>query len=505
MTVLTGRRLAPDQELAAAEIISAWKESRHIAFIGPAGCGKTTTIVAAIQQLQRTKPPQGVKTGVLLMAPSHKALRVLKGQWRGIKVTFLTTQKFSGVRAKPSFDTEKFGIFSPCTAQDRAIRFIRDNRIGLAIIDECSMLARDQAAIIEAACRYGGAAVAFTGDPYQLPPVSNDEPEGGDDGPEYLPDPSGMAPQFLSAPSTIRLETVHRYDGPIYKYATSIRENWDRLAMAPRRSEDGGGSRICVVDHWQIGFIEHARQTYERLGGSPAAKNLLDQMPRALAYTNATVDSLTLALRVRLFGPEARERFMRDELISFPEYTVTYKDPEDQPELDPDVIHSSTDAVVLESRIVEVNEPAPAYRYKTEKLGIEREIPLSLSGRFQELTVQLIDADNSICKAGWGIQTVRTPIIGDTETRAQYSAMKTKLLRVKIKEDDDGWAPMKRWKTYFTRINSAFVMTVHKSQGSTFRHVYVSDDISRERDRLKKNPLLYVSATRASESITFER
>ena len=72
-------------------------------------------------------------------------------------------------------------------------------------------------------------------------------------------------------------------------------------------------------------------------------------------------------------------------------------------------------------------------------------------------------------------------------------------------EDDDGWAPMKRWKTYFTRINSAFVMTVHKSQGSTFRHVYVSDDISRERDRLKKNPLLYVSATRASESITFER
>ena len=498
MTALLGHRLAEDQEQAAAEIVSAWRESRHVAFIGPAGCGKTTTIVAAIKQLQRARPPQGVSTGVLLMAPSHKALRVLRGQWRGMKASFSTTQKFAGVRAESYLDTEEFGIFDPVSSQSKAVKAIEDGGIGLVIVDECSMLARDQAAIIEAACRYGHAAVVFTGDPYQLPPVSPDkrnESEPSDDGPEYLPDPSGMAPQFLAAPSTIRLETVHRYDGPIYKYATGIRENWGQLAMAPTHSEAGERSRICVVDNWQAAFINHANMVFRRLGRGAKSADLLDQMPRALAYTNATVSNLTAILRAELFGPKSKEQFMRDELISFPDYTPTAASQ----------IYSSTDAIVLSSEIIEIDEAAEPYKYTTEKLGIKREIPLALSGRFQKLTVQTIDPDNTICTARWGVQTVITPIIGDKESRAAYNSMRAKLIRVKIPRRHQSWEQMKLWKQCFSRVNSAFVMTVHKSQGSTFRHVYVSDDMSRERDRLKKNPLLYVAATRASESITFGR
>ena len=496
--MFASRRLAPDQEAAALAIIDAWKGCHHIAFIGPAGCGKTTTIVAAIKQLQKVTPPQGLSTGVLLMAPSHKALRVLRGQWRGMKVSFSTTQKFAGVRAKNSFDVEEFGIFDPSSSQNKAVKAIEDDGIGLVIVDECSMLAKDQAAIIEAACRYGHAAVVFTGDPYQLPPVSpdkRDELESGEDGPEYLPDPSGMAPQFLAAPSTIRLETVHRYDGPIYKYATGIRVNWDQLAMAPTHSEGGEGSRICVVNNWQAAFIDHAYMVFKRLGSDAKSAELLDQMPRALAYTNATVNNLTTILRAQLFGPKSKEQFMRDELISFPEYTPTATSQ----------IYSSTDAIVLSSEIIEINEVAEPYKYTTEKLGIEREIPLALSGRFQKLSVQIINPDNTVCTAGWGIQTVITPIIGDKESRAAYNAMRAKLIRAKIPRQHQSWKQMKLWKQCFSRVNSAFVMTVHKSQGSTFRHVYVSDDISREQDRLKKNPLLYVAATRPSESITFGR
>ena len=56
---------------------------------------------------------------------------------------------------------------------------------------------------------------------------------------------------------------------------------------------------------------------------------------------------------------------------------------------------------------------------------------------------------------------------------------------------------------YRNPITSAFVMTVHSSQGSTFPDVYVCDDILRaDKDR---NSLLYVAATRASRSITFGR
>lgn len=497
--LLATQRLAPDQEAAAAEIIKAWKNASHLAFIGPAGCGKTTTIVAAIKRLQRLPVERGASTGVLLMAPSHKALRVLRGQWRGMRVDFSTTQKFAGVRARSHFDSEEFGIFDPGSAQAKAIRKIEDEGIGLVIVDECSMLARDQAAIIEAACRYGNAAVVFTGDPYQLPPVAkdkhDDEQEGDEEGPEYLPDPSGMAPQFTEAPNTVRLATVHRYDGPIYRYATSIRENWDRLAMAPTKSEDGGRSRICVVDNWHAAYIAHANDVFKRLGVRSSAGELLDQMPRALAYTNATVRELTALLRTELFGPRARELFVRDELISFPDYTISEQG----------VIYSSTDAIVLSSEIIEIDETAEPYRYRTEKLGIEREIPLAMSGRFQRLTVQTIAPDNSICTADWGVQTVVAPIIGDKESMAKYNSMKRKLLRVNIPKQHKSWEQMKLWKKCFSKVNSAFVMTVHKSQGSTFRHVYVSDDISRETDRLKKNPLLYVAATRASESITFGR
>ena len=227
--------------------------------------------------------------------------------------------------------------------------------------------------------------------------------------------------------------------------------------------------------------------------GDPSA--LLDQMPRALAYTNATVDRLTQFLRSRLFGPRSKEQFMDGELITFPSYTIA----------ETGVIHSSSDAIVVSSRIIEINDVAPPHKYKTDKLGIEREIPLAFAGRFQELTVQLINPDNTVCTSHWGKQVVIAPIIGDTGPLTQYKAMRAKLMRVRIPEDDLTWVRMKKWKRCLTKINSAFVMTVHKSQGSTFRSVYVSDDICREQERLKRNPLLYVAATRASESITFGR
>jgi ATP-dependent exoDNAse (exonuclease V) alpha subunit len=46
-------------------------------------------------------------------------------------------------------------------------------------------------------------------------------------------------------------------------------------------------------------------------------------------------------------------------------------------------------------------------------------------------------------------------------------------------------------------------MTIHKSQGSTFSHVYVSRDLLMADDRELRNSLLYVAATRASKTLTF--
>ena len=61
---------------------------------------------------------------------------------------------------------------------------------------------------------------------------------------------------------------------------------------------------------------------------------------------------------------------------------------------------------------------------------------------------------------------------------------------------------MMQVNSYFPIIYSANVMTVHKSQGSTFDHVFIHKDVQ-ECKADYSNALLYVAITRAKKGLYF--
>jgi len=80
-----------------------------------------------------------------------------------------------------------------------------------------------------------------------------------------------------------------------------------------------------------------------------------------------------------------------------------------------------------------------------------------------------------------------------------------KLLKLKNIAKKEGG---KKWVDFFTLENSisdirpAYSMTVHKSQGSTYKNVFIDlDDICKNRDCIEVARLLYVAITRPSENV----
>lgn len=64
------------------------------------------------------------------------------------------------------------------------------------------------------------------------------------------------------------------------------------------------------------------------------------------------------------------------------------------------------------------------------------------------------------------------------------------------------WSKFWALKKKYHDVRHAYALTVHKSQGSTFENVFMdSGDISKNRDILERNQLIYVAMTRASDKV----
>ena len=65
------------------------------------------------------------------------------------------------------------------------------------------------------------------------------------------------------------------------------------------------------------------------------------------------------------------------------------------------------------------------------------------------------------------------------------------------------------WRQYFllrdafAAVGPAAVLTVHRSQGSTFAEVFVDGDVFWPSDTVLRRQLVYVAVSRASQAVTF--
>ncbi len=270
MPTVTDAPFTEDQQVAYDEVYDRLaRGERFTGLRGYAGTGKTYLVSRLVEQLVEED------CTVTVCAPTHKAVQVLSDELGDAPVQMQTLHSFLGLRLQPTEDGEYELV------PDEARDFIE----GVVIVDEASMIGREEWAHIEDSPFF--VQWLFVGDPAQLPPV-NEAPSPALD----VPGPT--------------LETIHRQaaDNPILELATQIRT--DGAGRFGSKFEDDKG---VAITHDREEFLDSVLRTFDTEAFEEDATHA-----RLLAYRNKTVRRYNREIRAARYGADA-ERFVEGEWL----------------------------------------------------------------------------------------------------------------------------------------------------------------------------------------------
>jgi exodeoxyribonuclease-5 len=321
----------------------------------------------------------------------------------------------------------------------------------LVIVDEASMCDSELITVIDEYAREIGFRVLYVGDAYQLPPIYE-----------------GRCPAFDRVP-TSHLTTIHRQalENPLIAAATGFRQVLDGAAF-PRVTTQAPGV-LCTDAR---SFADQMLGTFD----SPDYRGDGDHC-RALAWTNARVVALNRAIRRRLIGPEADhhpftegETFIVNEAVSERERLVLPTEAKVRIErAEPETLEDAGSGITV-----------PGHR---------------VTAAYQGRGVELFCADDRQ-RAG--------ALLSHYASRARALQRACTRGRATPELDTERRVAWRRFfgvKQQLAELRPPHASTVHKSQGSTYRHAFIDlEDIGRctRWDLIAR--LVYVALTRPSET-----
>ncbi|OAG71716.1 bacteriophage-type DNA helicase [Gluconobacter japonicus] len=376
-------------------------------------------------------------------------------------VTVITapTHKATAVlRAKVDKDVECRTIQShlglqPSTqgGQTTLVRAKRPQTIpdGVVIVDECSMISRELMGWIRDLLKY--CFVLFVGDPAQLPPVGEE-----------------ASPSF-SVPSRSHLETVVRQaaGNPILEAATVIRQ-----------SQGGSVDWSWVQDARQDSsglFIPKDVESWVRKAFTSDAFDADNDSFRYLCWTNHRVHQVNQMVRRWRYGDHIEMPFMPGE-------RAVARAPFSRQNEDKNRQQIATNEEVL---VMDIQASRLSYRFEAcgSVAAWSTDIPsweltvLTMAG--EEITAHLVQDER------------------------QLQAVERRLVQ-EARQERKRWQHRFAFQSALLNLQAIYAMTVHTSQGSTFRNVFV--DLGDIRRRAGGNPLetqqlCYVALTRATDMV----
>jgi len=471
----------PEQSQVINEVLKNLytMESLSGSLIGPAGSGKTFTL----QELAKEILKLHCRDTVIFLTPTHKASQVLRGKLpRALRSNVSTIHRFIGVRPKKNRDAKEF-VAPDAKALEKAAKEL-DSRLRLVVIDESSMVSQSFADHIDEVCQLVNQDifVLFCGDPYQLPPVE----KGEDIAEEEVVYSKNMCKQFVSSEFKLELFQVKRHDGVILEGATKIRENFKgRHSLASFAGKDKH-SEVKVFSKegdWKDSLVKDIEKGIDA---------------KALCFLNASCRDLTDFVRYSLYGPESRYQWMAGEKILFPKYTdlpasVNTVTPEGYTM----PIYSSTKATI---KSVSIYKDMPLrvgpYHYQTPKTQQGRIFHEEIFGDFQEVVAET-ERGQRVCFFYPVFPELKHLKDWHRKVRRKVSQLEYSKI---IPDQHILWDDLTVVNVCFPVVYSQYVMTVHNSQGSTFKNAYLYSDIERCSSEFR-NALLYVALTRASNGV----
>jgi exodeoxyribonuclease-5 len=461
---VTDSSLTPDQRSAEAAF-AAWLETPEagVPFVlsGYAGTGKTFLSTRLLQRVE------ALSLCWTVAAPTHKAVGVLRQhlQQAGLRPTWYPSTLHRLLRLK----LKRQGDRESCEETGQTATSLEN--LGLVLVDEASMVDSGLLEITLRCAHLFRTRLVFVGDPAQLPPVG--EPE---------------SPVFvLGRAEKAELTHVVRHQGPVLRLAQGIREQ----ALPCRRPPALGTiarpeGRVAVLGRQE--WLQAAQESLRRCAesGDP-------DRTRILCYTNRSLEQLVPIARRALHGE------MADQLPVLPGEVLITRGAVLAPACrqgaeaaeEPDMVLGSN----RELQVVDVRPEC----CDLGDLGVQ-------AADLEGLEVPRIDTLCARVDSGESQLELRLLPPLDSEGRAQ---LETVLKRLRQRARDAGrqggralWRHFFLVRDAFASLGPAAVLTVHRSQGSSFAEVFVDGDVFWPREAVLRRQLVYVAVSRATQAVS---
>lgn len=458
MSDLSG--LSDDQQNAATSF-AAWLSgpSDGVPFVleGYAGTGKTFLSMRFLDQAERA----GLCWTVV--APTHKAVGVLRHHLAlaGLQPTWYpsTIHRLLRLKLKREGDRER--------CEETAQTALALENLGLVLVDEASMV---DASLLEITLRCAQAyrtRLVFVGDPAQLPPVGEEQ-----------------SPVFaLGRAQRVALTHVVRHQGPVLRLAGGLRQGnlpcRRPPVLAPVRTATG---RVSL-----LGRSDWLAAAQEGLRRSAAADD--PDLARILCYTNRSLERLVPIARRALHGA------MADQLPVLPGEVLITRTAVMAPACrEGDAAAEEPDLLLGSNRELLVRDVRPE-RCDLADYGVEACLGASV-----------IDTLTATVEAGEAQLNLRLlPPLGSGSRASLDGVMEGLRQQAREAGKKDGKPFWRRYflvRDAFASLGPAAVLTVHRSQGSTFGEVFIDEDVFWPRDLQLRQRLVYVAVSRASQAVT---
>jgi len=531
--------LTEEQQKVYDELINFITKSneKKILLTSAAGTGKTTLITKLINDVIKNK----FCTRIAVCCPTHKALNVLKGK------LFATSEKPTISSNIDIMTIHRLLNYQNYIDNSGEIYYAKGaaepnwSIYQLVVIDECSMLSNQIINDIENEIKKDKnkkIKVLFLGDPCQLNPVNQANSE-----------------IFKKTIKTLTLEKIIRTKSQNIMELSNGHRKWiasnndiDMPYLSDHLSENINLHSQKAVEKWLDKFVKYIK---EGDNSKDTTENMNNNI--ILTWTNKKCNKYNDYIRHKMFNKKELNKYEIGEILIFNDFHRIIKQ---------NIIETNSDDenVKYENKIISfyTSEQIKLHNIKQDKFNFEKiknlkstDIPEDISIKFvktitainKKLLETTMDVYFMEVQKISELKEKETPIYDiitiHHSSEKEYSALKdyfeeqmiklkngcykmVEELKVPKSSDNSSFNMVKAeyiniidkkinriWKDWqtnvidrFAQLNYGYSITVHKSQGSTFKNVFIDImDIFDNPNQPERLKCLYTAITRSSHSL----